>query len=383
MIESDFYNSIEPMETLGELTLPGRFIEPPGDCWVIMTDVVGSTQAISEGRYRDVNLVGAAAIPALIEGLGEEVPYIFNGDGALLLITSVQKLLAQEILAGLVHLAEANFGLKLRVGFFKIEELRQQGYQLEIGRLRLFESKSLAQFRGSMVSELDRLLRLPTTKLIEADSLAAETLALNNLSCRWHKQPARNGNILSILLQPAKDSASPIKAFLNLLDSITQGKLASLNPVSIDLAKYYSVIEAIRNERRMHASLVSRAFIRRLVSIMVSIPLFKWGVSKRYDWAENYLRQLANHSDFHKLDEALRLVIECTDQQKELIFNHLKEAQERGEIFFGIHRSEHVQLTCYVESLGDAAHVHFVDGSDGGYVAAANMLKKQLADSTA
>lgn len=378
MSDRTFYDSIVPMETLSELTLAGRFVEPPGDWWAVMTDVVGSTLAIAEGRYKDVNLVGAAAIPALIEGLGEEVPYIFNGDGALLLIAPHHIQLAQNILAGLVHIADTNFSLKLRAGLFKIEELQRQGHQLEVGRLRLVGNRSLAQFRGTMVSELDRLLRTPNTELIRADPLCADTLALNNLSCRWHKQPARNGNILSILLLPTQGSASPITAFLSLLNHMTKGELASLNPVSMDLAKYYSVVEAIRNERRMHASILNSVFLRRLISILIAVPLFKWGLSRRYDWADNYLRQIATHSDFRKLDEALRVVIDCTDTQTQLVQSHLQQAQASGEIHFGIHRSDSVQLTCYVESLGDAAHVHFVDGSDGGYVSAAKMLKRQL-----
>jgi hypothetical protein len=35
-------------------------------------------------------------------------------------------------------------------------------------------------------------------------------------------------------------------------------------------------------------------------------------------------------------------------------------------------------MTCYVQNLSDTAHIHFVDGGDGGYAMAAKQLKQQL-----
>jgi len=84
------------------------------------------------------------------------------------------------------------------------------------------------------------------------------------------------------------------------------------------------------------------------------------------------------HSDFHKLDEALRLVIDCTPEQAEKVMSFLESEYSARTLNFGLHRSAACQMTCYVESLSDAAHVHFVDGCDGGYVAAATALKTQL-----
>ena len=373
-----FYHSAVPMESLEEFDAAGRFVQVPNDWYAAVTDVIGSTDAIACGRYKDVNLIGAAAIPALIEGLGQELPYIFNGDGVLVLVPGAQREEAEKLLSGLVYLAQANFKLRLRAALFNIGELRSEGYELEMGLLKLVGQQTLAQFRGSMVSAFDERIRRHGIQMLRPEPEVAAKLSLNSLSCRWHAQPSRNGEILSILLLPRDEKRTAISEFLQLLNEITDGELSMLNPVAISLTTYQSFFEAIRAEKRLHAQLWSRSFLRRFISICISVPLFKWGLSQRYDWAEHYLKNLSLHSDYHKLDEALRLVIDCSAEQSERVRQYLNSAYKDGALNYGVHRSNASQMTCYVESLNDAAHVHFVDGCNGGYVAAAAALKAQL-----
>ena len=378
MIEEPFYQAAVAMESLDEIDLEGRFVAVPDDWFVAVTDVVGSTKAIAAGRYKDVNLIGAAMIPAIMERINEELPYLFNGDGAMVLVSPEHKSAVEETLAGLVHLSKANFNLDLRAALFNVGELRAQALSLSVGRLRLIGERALAQFRGTMIAEFDRRIRSETGRHIAPSKKRAEQLSLNSLSCRWHEQPARNGVILPILILPREGHGEPLIRFLALLRALTNGELASLNPISTTLTNYQSLFQAIRSEARLHARILSGSFARRLLSIAISVPLFKWGLSKRYDWAELYLRNLSMHSDFHKLDEALRLVIDCTSGQAEKVMSFLESEYAAGTLNFGLHRSAACQMTCYVESLSDAAHVHFVDGCDGGYVAAATALKAQL-----
>ena len=57
---------------------------PIPDGWtIVITDIKGSTKAITEGRYKDVNMVGAASISAVLNVTrANEVPFSFGGDGA-------------------------------------------------------------------------------------------------------------------------------------------------------------------------------------------------------------------------------------------------------------------------------------------------------------
>ena len=49
-----------------------------------------------------------------------------------------------------------------------------------------------------------------------------------------------------------------------------------------------------------------------------------------------------------------------------------------GNLVFGLHKSREALVTCIVRSF-TGNHMHFVDGSDGGYALAAKGLKQQLA----
>ena len=51
----------------------------PADWSVLLTDVIGSTKAIQAGRYKDVNMVGAACITAALNALpGLNLPFVFG-----------------------------------------------------------------------------------------------------------------------------------------------------------------------------------------------------------------------------------------------------------------------------------------------------------------
>ncbi|HEX5098789.1 MAG TPA: DUF3095 family protein, partial [Polyangiaceae bacterium] len=81
-------------------------------------------------------------------------------------------------------------------------------------------------------------------------------------------------------------------------------------------------------------------------------------------------------------DEALRMVLDLSDEQLAVIEAELERARAAGHLVYGIHRAPSALITCYLRSYsGD--HVHFVDGSDGGYALAARQLKAQLAETVA
>ena len=56
---------------------------------------------------------------------------------------------------------------------------------------------------------------------------------------------------------------------------------------------------------------------------------------------------------------------------------YLEGQRREGRLVYGMHKSTEALLTCIVFSY-NGNHVHFVDGSDGGYAMAACGLKAQL-----
>ena len=82
-----FYKRVPAFDDFEGFTDPSRYQTLPADWRVVIADIRGSTKAIAEGRYKDVNMMGAACITAVLNALKQfdpvpDVPYVFGGDGA-------------------------------------------------------------------------------------------------------------------------------------------------------------------------------------------------------------------------------------------------------------------------------------------------------------
>ena len=64
-----FYDGLAPFEVFADVTDPRHYRCLPADWFLGVADIVDSTQAIAEGRYRAVNTVGAAVIAAITNAL--------------------------------------------------------------------------------------------------------------------------------------------------------------------------------------------------------------------------------------------------------------------------------------------------------------------------
>lgn len=80
MDTESFYADLPILNHLLELTNSKNFKSLPSDWYLIITDIVGSTQAIESGYYKDVNLIGASSIIAVLNIAGQiEIPFGFGG----------------------------------------------------------------------------------------------------------------------------------------------------------------------------------------------------------------------------------------------------------------------------------------------------------------
>ena len=106
--------------------------------------------------------------------------------------------------------------------------------------------------------------------------------------------------------------------------------------------------------------------------------IFKLKIPPLFFNSKSYTQDMATHSDFRKFDDMLRLILDCTEDQAQRIDEFLMEQHERGNLVFGLYRSQTALMTCFVESVKPGGHVHFIDGGDGGYAMASRQLKDQL-----
>lgn len=72
----------------------------------------------------------------------------------------------------------------------------------------------------------------------------------------------------------------------------------------------------------------------------------------------------------------LKMVMAGTKEQRERLLAVFDEYEQKKKIIFGIHVSDAAQITCLVKNYKQD-HIHFVDGTGGGYTLAAIQLKKK------
>ena len=83
------------------------------------------------------------------------------------------------------------------------------------------------------------------------------------------------------------------------------------------------------------------------------------------------------NSDYRKFDEVLRMVLSGTAVQRQQLRDFLEKWRQDGTIVYGIHASKSALMTCLISDYA-ANHVHFLDGSSGGYALAAKEMKSQM-----
>jgi hypothetical protein len=95
-------------------------------------------------------------------------------------------------------------------------------------------------------------------------------------------------------------------------------------------------------------------------------------------YGQDYLSQLIANADTLTIDGRINTIISGKTEQRKQLIDYLKAQEKKGVLIFGHHISKESIMTCYIENM-NAKHIHFVDGSDGGYTEAAKELKAKAA----
>jgi Protein of unknown function (DUF3095) len=132
---TDFYESIAPFPDFGKVLDPVNYHPLPADWLAGVADVVDSTGAIAAGRYKTVNMVGAAVIAAVLNATGgRQFPFVFGGDGAGFAIPPDAAPAVRDALARTVTWASEEMGLGLRAALLSVADIRASGFDLTVAR---------------------------------------------------------------------------------------------------------------------------------------------------------------------------------------------------------------------------------------------------------
>ena len=381
-----FYRDLAPFSTFAEFADIGDYAPVPEDWTVMVADVRGSTRAIEEGRYKDVNMVGAAAITGVLNACGAvEVPFVFGGDGAALVVPPSVAAPAKQALMGLAALSRARFGLELRIGAVPVANLRALRADLRVRKLELSPGNFLAMFSGGGIELAETLLKAePADPRYVLEASADAEPDLEGLSCRWEPLTPRGGRMLTLMVRGTSGNTIIERKLLHdLIDRITAvlggdaGAAAPANPYSM---RFRWPPRGLRLEARATAG--EGSFLGRYAKIFIQSLIQFW--CERFDRkagdydAPRYREELRAYTDYRKYDDMLRMVLDVTDDQAAAIERYLEEEYRKGDLVYGTFVTDRALMTCLVFSLEQSEHVHFVDGANGGFALAAKGFKQRL-----
>ncbi len=362
--------------SLVEWTATGRYASLPDDWHIVITDVEGSTQAIAEGRYKQVNAVGAASIVAVANACGRDMfPFVFGGDGATLAVPPDWLDTALATLERLRARTWRNTGLRLRVGSVSVGQVRQAGGDVRLAWREMPAGFRLALFSGGGLTVAEALVKAGRQEAPVESAPASASVSVEGLECRWNDIPSRRGRILSLLVRPRGHQLAHLAPLLVLLDSLGP----AIVPVDEDKVpvtwppRHLATELALRGDGRWQRA-VKHAGLWLLTGLFSRIV--RRQSANASSVAGRYLRSLGPNADHAKLDDTFRAVLDLREDEASQVESLLAQLHAQGHVDYGLHYSDHALMTCFVRNLD--RHLHFVDGGDGGYALAAAALKRSL-----
>src|SRR5256885_13654828 len=107
---------------------PALYSPLPDDWTIGVADIVESTKAIAEARYKAVNMAGAAVIAAVTNALeGREFPFVFGGDGARFAVAPAGLDAARGALAAAATWVRGGPGLRMPGALVAVSALKAPG----------------------------------------------------------------------------------------------------------------------------------------------------------------------------------------------------------------------------------------------------------------
>ncbi|WP_158818380.1 DUF3095 domain-containing protein [Methylocapsa sp. S129] len=374
----DFYAAIPVFDSFADVMKPSRYRPLPEDWVVGFSDVVGSTKAIAQGRYKAVNMVGAGVIAAVANAL-ERRPFafVFGGDGASFAVSAADAPLAAEALKAMAVFAQEELQIDLRVATVPVAEVRAAGRDVRVARFAASEHCAYAMFAGGGLAWVETAVKGGAHLLAPAAPGARPDLS--DLSCRWSVAPAAHGIVLSLIVVSRGDDAR-FGALVEEIVAMAMGAQDGGRPITLSsLAARWpgqaialeSAAQAIPGQSRVKLRLA--AWTKFTLGVIFHKLKLKAG---SFD-AVAYASDVADNADFRKFDDGLRMTLDCSAEFADALEERLKAASDIAE--YGAFRQDHALMTCFVPSITDRGHVHFVDGAGGGYAMAAQAMKMRRA----
>ena len=383
-----FYEQLPTIDRFSDLSSVDVYQQLPDDWYVAVSDVKDSTGMIRRGKYKEVNLIGASTIMAILNITKSfSIPFIFGGDGAALCIPHSLLQQTRQALLATRNMARDLYEIDLRVGIVPVSFIRERGFDVLVARSRLSASYTQAAFSGGGLQFAEECLKDPVLSFrfsIDDTTVVAKG-DFTGLECRWQNVPSAHEEIVSLIVQASgnnnQERNAVYRSVLAAIGSI-YGDDAQCHPVQEDQLQMSLGEQSLSGESDIRT--YGRGTMARLkywFTIRWNVLLGKFLMAVKYttsatEWG-TYKQRLIHNTDFKKFDDKIRQVLSGSVNQREQLERYLSQQHQQGKLVFGIHVASHALITCLLFNYSDA-HVHLVDADNGGYAVAAEKMKEQL-----
>jgi hypothetical protein len=374
-----FYGSIPVFRGFASLMDPKLYSPLPDDWTIGVADIVESTKAIANQRYKAVNMAGAAVIASVTNALeGREFPFVFGGDGASFAVAPGDLERAREALAATAAWVRQDLDLAMRVALVPVSAVRAQGLDVRVARFGPSANLSYAMFSGGGLGWAEAAMK--RGEFAVAAASPGTQPDLSGLSCRFEEIPSTRGLILSVLVVPAGADPAAFRKVIEDVINLVERSPDAGRPVPPDGPPLKWPPAGVDYEvRAMRGGTLLK---RRTVVLAVTLWAYlvmRFGIKVGNFVPKNYVQQVVENSDFRKYDDGLRMILDCTPELAAALTQRLATAASSGIVRYGLHRQDAAMMTCFTPSVMRADHVHFIDGARGGYASAATALKATAA----
>ena len=377
--DAQFYTTLPlhkmPLHVL--LVKQKLFSKVPANWHVVITDITGSTNAVLDGRHEDVNLIATGSIVSVLNiafGMDITVPFFFGGDGATFIVPPV---LIDKVMHALTLYKDntlANFNLTLRAGTIPVGDIYKEGHEIHIAKYSSSAAFSIPIVLGNGLNYAEKIIK-GEDYLFSGIATQETELDLTGMQCRWDKipPPADKEEIVTLLIiaREVSQQATVFKKVLEKMEDL-YGTPEKRQPISVDRLKLKTTFSKLGKEMRAKMGRVQ--LFELIKTWLLSFYVYVYFSTKK---GKDYLQSLVEMSDTLVIDGRINTVITGNAKQRAGLQKLLDAMEAEGDIIYGMHVSGASIMSCYVRNLDDG-HIHFVDGSEGGYTQAARMLKAKL-----
>jgi len=382
MITTDFYkrlytNSVPLRELLNNKE---TFTAMPIDWQVLVVDVKEPSVALENDLHNKVNLAATGSIVTVLNTLKSinkeiQIPYFFRGDGATFIVPDA---VLGKVVAALetygVHVSK-NLNLKIHIGHIKVGDVYLKDTTLGIAKLKLNTYLVTSIIYGNGLKVAEQLIR---DNFKEEMTILDRQLPidLEGMECRWDEIfPSEEEKKVICLTVVCNNEKIQSEIYTKILDEIDYvfGDLSKRTPITTVKLKLDNSFHKMRTE--MYARLGK--FDRGYLIQNWMITYFGKYYFKFFKGGKDYLFRVTQLSDTIVMDGSINTIFSGTHRQMNQLKMLLDSLESDGKILYGIFATYASTMSCYIEDR-EENHIHFVDGTEGGYIKAAEHLKTKL-----